>query len=75
MRATGVTGQRPRRRAELERMHRSVRRLERLEALEALRALAGPGAVGGGQALVGTCDAHGLDDAVGVLDAWLDAHD
>jgi hypothetical protein len=56
-------------------MHRSVRRLERLEALEALRALAGPGAVGGGQALVGTCDAHGLDDAVGVLDAWLDAHD
>jgi hypothetical protein len=42
-------------------------------ALAALQALSGPGAVGGGQALVAVCGAHGLDDAVGVLDAWLDA--
>jgi hypothetical protein len=44
-------------------------------ALAALHALAGPGAVGGAQALVAVCGTHGLDDAVGVLDAWLDAHD
>jgi hypothetical protein len=43
--------------------------------LAALHALAGPGAVGGGQALVAVCSAHGLDDAVGVLDGWLDSHD
>jgi hypothetical protein len=42
-------------------------------ALAALQALSGPGAVGGGQALVAVCSAHGLDDAVGVLDARLDA--
>lgn len=40
-------------------------------ALAALQALVGPGA-GGGQALVALCSAHGLDDVVGVLDAWLD---
>jgi hypothetical protein len=40
-------------------------------ALAALDALGGPGAVAGGQALVAICGAHGLDDAVGVLDAWL----
>jgi hypothetical protein len=45
------------------------------EAQLALGALHTPGAVGGGQALVAVCSAHGLDDAVGVLDAWLDAHD
>jgi hypothetical protein len=44
-------------------------------ALAALDALTGPGAVGGGQALVAVCGAHGLDDAVGVLDAWLDARE
>jgi hypothetical protein len=44
-------------------------------ALAALQALSGPGALGGGQALVAVCGAHGLDDAVGVLDAWLDARD
>jgi hypothetical protein len=44
-------------------------------ALAALQALAGPSAVGGGQALVAVCSAHGLDDAVGVLDGWLDSHD
>jgi hypothetical protein len=44
-------------------------------ALAALHAFAGPGAVGGGQALVAVCSAHGLDDAVGVLDGWLDSHD
>jgi hypothetical protein len=44
-------------------------------ALAALQALAGPGAVGGGRALVAVCSAHGLDDAVGVLDGWLDSHD
>jgi hypothetical protein len=43
-------------------------------ALAALQALSGPGAVGGGQALGAVCGAHGLDDSVGVLDAWLDAH-
>jgi hypothetical protein len=43
-------------------------------ALAALQALAGPGVVGGGQALVSMCEAHGLDDAVSVLDAWLDGH-
>jgi hypothetical protein len=32
-------------------------------------AMGGPGAIGGGQALVSVCGAHGLDDAVGVLDA------
>jgi hypothetical protein len=44
-------------------------------ALAALQALGGPGSVGGGQALVAVCSAHGLDDAAGVLDAWLGAHD
>jgi hypothetical protein len=32
-------------------------------------------AVAGGQALIGICDPHGLDDALGVLDAWLSARD
>jgi hypothetical protein len=41
--------------------------------LAALHALAGTGAVGGGQVLVAVCSAHGLDDAVGVLDTWLNA--
>jgi hypothetical protein len=44
-------------------------------AVAALDALAGPGAVAGGQALVGICDAHGLDDAMSVLDGWLSARD
>ena len=44
-------------------------------ALAALQALAGPGAPGGGQALAAVCGANGLDDAVGVLDGWLDAND
>jgi hypothetical protein len=44
-------------------------------ALAALEALGGQGAVGGGQALVAICEVHGLDDVVGVLDAWLEAHD
>jgi hypothetical protein len=43
--------------------------------VSALDALAGPGAVAGGQALVAICDAHGLDDAVEVLDVWLNARD
>ena len=42
-------------------------------AVAALDALAGPGAVAGGQALVALCEWHGLEDAVGVLDAWLNA--
>jgi hypothetical protein len=44
-------------------------------ALAALQALAGPGAVGGGQALVCIGDLHGLDDVVGVLDTWLNTHE
>jgi hypothetical protein len=44
-------------------------------ALAALQALAGPGAVGGGQALVAVCGGHGLDDVVGVLETWLNAGD
>jgi hypothetical protein len=44
-------------------------------ALAALQALAGQGAVGGGQALIAICDVHGLDDAVGVLDTWLNARE
>jgi hypothetical protein len=44
-------------------------------AVSALDALAGPGAVAGGQALVGICEAHGLDDAVGVFDGWLSARE
>jgi hypothetical protein len=44
-------------------------------ALAALQALAGQGIAGGSQALVAICDVHGLDDVVGVLDAWLEAHD
>jgi hypothetical protein len=44
-------------------------------ALAALQALAGQGAVGGGQALIAICDGHGLDDAVGVLDAWLNTRE
>jgi hypothetical protein len=43
-------------------------------AVSAVDALAGPGAVAGSQALIAICSTHGLDDAVGVLDAWLDAH-
>jgi hypothetical protein len=35
----------------------------------------GPGAVGGGQALVAICDGHGLDDAVSVLDTYLNTRD
>jgi hypothetical protein len=44
-------------------------------ALAALQALSGPGAGGGGQALVIICDGHGLDDVVRVLDAWLNARE
>jgi hypothetical protein len=44
-------------------------------AVAALDALAGPRAVAGGQALVALCEAHGLDDVVGVLDGWLSARD
>jgi hypothetical protein len=44
-------------------------------ALAALQALCGPGAVAGGQALVAICDLHGLDDAVGVLDTWLNTRE
>jgi hypothetical protein len=44
-------------------------------ALAALQALGGPSAIGRAQALAAVCSAHNLDDAVGVLDAWLDAHD
>ena len=44
-------------------------------AIAALDALAGPSAAAGGQALVGICDTHGIDDAVNVLDAWLSARD
>jgi hypothetical protein len=40
-------------------------------AVAALNALGGLGAVAGGQALLAICGAHGLDDAVGILDAWL----
>jgi hypothetical protein len=43
-------------------------------ALSALQALSGPGAVGGGHALVAICDT-GISDVVGVLYAWLEAHD
>ena len=42
-------------------------------AVAALDALAGPSPVAGGQALVGICEAHGLEDAVAVLDTWLNA--
>ena len=42
-------------------------------AIAALAAMAAPGGVAGGQALAALCGAHGLDDAVGVLEAWLDA--
>jgi hypothetical protein len=44
-------------------------------AVAALDALAGPSPVAGGQALVALCEAHGLEDAVAVLDTWLDARD
>ena len=44
-------------------------------ALGALAALGGPSTVAGGQALGALCAAHGLDDAAGMLDAWLDARD
>jgi hypothetical protein len=44
-------------------------------SLAALQAMAGQGAVGGGQALVSICAVHGLDDAVRVLDTWLDARE
>ena len=42
-------------------------------AVCAIDALSGPSATAGGQALVAICGGHGLDDAVGVLDAWLKA--
>jgi hypothetical protein len=42
-------------------------------ALAALQTLGSPRAVGGGQALVAICDLHGFEDAVAVLNAWLDA--
>jgi hypothetical protein len=38
-------------------------------AVAALHSLRGPGAAAGGRALVAICGAHGLKDAVGVLDA------
>ncbi len=44
-------------------------------SLAALGALGGPGAAAGGRALAAICGVHGLDDAAGVLDAWLEAHD
>jgi hypothetical protein len=44
-------------------------------ALSAVHALGGPGAVGAGQALVGICDVHRLDDVVRVLDTWLNARE
>ena len=44
-------------------------------ALAALQALGGPGADAGGQALTAICGVHGLDDAAGVLGAWVDARD
>ena len=44
-------------------------------AVVALDALAGPSAVAGGHALDGICEAHGLEDAVAVLDTWLNARD
>ena len=44
-------------------------------AVAALDVLAGPSPVAGGQALGAICEAHGLEDAVGVLDAWLNARD
>ena len=44
-------------------------------AVAALQALAGPRAVAGGHALVALCEAHGLGDAVGVLDGRLSARD
>jgi hypothetical protein len=44
-------------------------------ALAALQALGGAGAYAGGQALTSICGVHGIDDAAGVLDAWLDARD
>jgi hypothetical protein len=44
-------------------------------ALSALDALPGPGAVSGCQALVATCDVHGLEEVVGVLNAWLEARE
>jgi hypothetical protein len=43
--------------------------------LAALQTLSGPGAVGGAQAPAAVCSAHRLDDALGVLEAWLDASD
>ena len=43
-------------------------------ALAALQALGGPGGSAGAQALTAICGVHGLDDAAGVLDTWLDAH-
>jgi hypothetical protein len=44
-------------------------------ALAALHMLGGPSAAAGGKALTAICRAHRLDDAVGVLDAWLDAQE
>lgn len=44
-------------------------------ALAALHMLRGPSAAAGGQALAPICRGHRLDDAIGVLDAWLDAQE
>lgn len=44
-------------------------------ALAALHALAGPSAPIGGRTLIGICRAHSLDDAVDVVDTWLDARE
>jgi hypothetical protein len=48
---------------------------EALLALAALHMLRGPSAAAGGEALVAICRGHRLDDATGVLDAWLDAQE
>jgi uncharacterized protein YceH (UPF0502 family) len=44
-------------------------------ALAALHMLRGPSAATGGNALAAICRAHRLDDAIGVVDAWLDAQE
>jgi hypothetical protein len=43
-------------------------------ALAALHALHGPGAAAGGRALMAICRAHGLKDAVVILEGWLNGH-
>lgn len=44
-------------------------------ALAALHMVRGPSPAAGAKALASICRAHRLDDAVGVLDAWLSAHE